>query len=105
MSAQLKHWKAIAASNPGQLIRELSYGNLPSWELSFAAEAAGAVPAAREALLGLLGHHSPTVREGAIYGLSRQIDDDPKIRELLVMLARADRSGSVREAATEALSP
>jgi HEAT repeat protein len=103
MPSHLAHWQALAVSDPDRLIAALSSDDLPTWELSFAAEVAGSLPTARAALLALLDHASPTVREGAIYGLSKQIDADPAIRTRLTTIAAADRSGAVREAAREAL--
>ena len=96
----------MAAEAPPKLltlVAALSNEELPTWELSFAAEVAGTLPAARAALLVLLDHESPTVREGAIYGLSKQLDADPAIRTRLAKIATDDRSGAVREAALEAL--
>ena len=103
MSRHLSHWQAMSASDPDRLVGVLSSDDLPTWELSFAAEVAGCLPAARAALIALLNHDSPTVREGAIYGLAQQLDNDPSIREHLTKLTH-DRSGAVREAANEALA-
>jgi HEAT repeat protein len=102
MPRHLSHWQALAVGDPERLIAALSNAELPPWELSFAAEVAGCLPAARAALITLLEHASPTVREGAIYGLSQMLDNDPSIREPLLKMTR-DRSGAVREAAREAL--
>lgn len=102
MPSHLAHWQALAVGDPERLIAALSNDELPPWELSFAAEVAGCLPAARVALIALLEHASPTVREGAIYGLSQMLDNDPSIREPLLKMTQ-DRSGAVREAATEAL--
>jgi HEAT repeat protein len=104
MPNPLLHWQALANSDPDLLITELLRGTLPPWELSFAAEVAGCLPAARTALLALLDHKSPTVREGAIYGLSKQLTNDPVIHARLTTIADHDRSGAVRESALEALS-
>jgi HEAT repeat protein len=102
-SGHLAHWQALAVSDPNRLVAALADEELPTWELSFAAEVAGCLPAARSALLVLLGHESPTVREGAIYGLAQQLDNDPSLREHLTKMTY-DRSGAVREAAIEALT-
>jgi HEAT repeat protein len=102
-SSNLSHWQALAAGDPERLIAALSNEELPTWELSFAAEVAGCLPAARVPLLALLNHASPTVREGAIYGLAQLLDNDPSIRESLTKMTY-DRSGAVREAATKALA-
>lgn len=104
MPSHLAHWQALAATDPDRLVAALTAGDLPTWELSFAAEVAGALPAAREALIALLRHESPTVREGAIYGLSKQLDTVPAIRAQLKEIAASDRSGAVREAAAEVLA-
>lgn len=102
MTDHLKKWKDLAATDPAALVATLARRDLPPWELSFAAEAAQVLPAAQEALLALLTHESPTVREGAIYGLSRRVLD-VKVRARLEELATDDRSGAVRESAAEAL--
>lgn len=94
----------MADRDPALLISTLERRGLPTWELSFTAEAAGILPAARGVLLALLEHASPTVREGAIYGLSKQVDAEPALRARLSTIARSDRSGAVREAAAEALT-
>jgi HEAT repeat protein len=104
MPSHLAHWQALAASDPDRLIAALTSPDLPTWELTFAAEVAGEFPAARDALLALLAHASPVVREGAIYGLGKQpLEDDPALRARLRQIATADGSGAVREAALEAL--
>ena len=104
MPSHLVHWQALATTDPDRLVAALTAGDLPTWELSFAAEVAGALPAAHEALIELLHHESPTVREGAIYGLAKQLDTRPAIRARLKELAASDRSGAVREAAAEVVA-
>lgn len=103
MPSHLAPWQELAASAPERLVAALTSGELPPWELSFAAEVAGDLPQARDALLTLLDHEEPTVREGAIYGLAKQIDDDQTIRERLEKIAIFDASSVVREVAIEAL--
>lgn len=103
MQTPLAHWQALSVSDPARLIAALSNDELPTWELSSAAEVAGCLPAARTALIALLDHRSPLVREGAIYGLAQQLDNDPSLREPLTQMT-LDPSEGVREAAAEALA-
>lgn len=93
----------MSVSDPEGLIAALSNAELPPWELTFAAEAAGHLPNARGALISLLDHPAPVVREGAIYGLTRLLTNDPTLRGPLEKMTN-DRSGAVREAASEALA-
>ena len=90
----------LAATNPQELFRMIESGELRPGHLTFAAEFAGRVDdpdRVRRALFPLLGHESPLVREGAIYGLSKHMNDD--VRARLVSLAGHDPSEGVREAA------
>lgn len=103
MPRHLSHWQALSVSDPERLIAALSDEELPAWELSFAAEVAGCLPNARTSLIALLDHESPTVREGAIYGLAQLLANDQSLREALEKMTN-DRSGAVREAALEALA-
>lgn len=50
----------------------------------------------------LANHPSELVREGAIYGLSRQVRD-PKVRKILERVAYGDPNPIVRGCALEAL--
>jgi HEAT repeat protein len=75
-------------------------------QLTFAAEELGeeapeeiAVPA----LLPLLEHKSPVVREGAIYGLAHHLSNE-KVKTKLDELAQKDTSPGVREAASDVLN-
>ncbi len=70
------------------LIRLLTPDELPPHLLTYAAEWAGDIPVATpglvEALLALLGHPDPGVREGAVYGLLKLTEDRPDLRELVL---------------------
>lgn len=93
----------LIESDPARLIRLIDSGTLEPADLTFAAEIAGRAPGETsvESLLRLLVHPSPVVREGAVYGLSRQrsrrVED--RLRELTV----TDPSPGVREAAIHVL--
>ena len=93
----------LAVENPARLFWMLRHS--PSlFELTFAAEAAGMLSdseAVRSALMPLLGHSISLVREGAIYGLARHLNDSVMVA--LRELAQSDPSPGVREAAKEVL--
>lgn len=98
-------FKDLADTNPSRLLELLGTGFLAVEDLTFAAEAAGRisdVEAAVKALLPLLEHQSPLVREGTIYGLSRHVGRD-WVRMRLEFVAKNDPSPGVREAAKETL--
>lgn len=71
-------------------------------ELTFQLERAGEDPALCAELFRQLGHDSPLVREGAVYGLATLAE---MIRDALARTAEHDPSPGVREAAAEALVP
>ena len=90
----------LAQCHPDQLLRLVNAQQLPPIELSFAAEAAGTLansPAVRNTLLRMLRHGDAVVREGAIYGLARHVDEEI-LRELR-QVAATDPSPGVQEAA------
>jgi HEAT repeat protein len=104
MEACPPSYEELALSNPDEILRLLG-ADLAPHELTFVAEAAGKLAdgnAAVAALLPLLSHASPFVREGTIYGLSRFATREA-VRERLAALAAEDSSPGVREAAREAL--
>lgn len=82
---------------------ERDYFDVP--ELGHAAEILGRATSDRAgaALLRLLGHSSPIVREGAIYGLARREQLDHRVRAVLERIAGYDPSEVVRVAAQGAL--
>ncbi len=75
-------------------------------DLTFALEMIGArhdSARVRATLLPYLSHPDPIVREGAIYGIARHLDDDT--RAALGRMAESDDSGEIRTTAREALEP
>ena len=93
----------LAAEHPDQLLALLSM-RIAATDLTFAAEIAGGIDDSakvRPALLVLFRHHDAVVREGAIYGISRHIDDTVKFE--LQRLVRSDPSAAVRSAASDLL--
>jgi HEAT repeat protein len=97
-------FKNLVNNHPSQLIALLLSSSLSHSDLTFAAEIAGGISdssAVRPALIRLLDHPNPIVREGAIYGLSNHIDDATRRR--LRKIADKDPSRSVRTAAGDAL--
>ena len=93
----------LAAENPAKLFWMVQHSHSLS-ELTFAAEAVGMLSdseAVRAALMPLLGHSIALVREGAIYGLARHLNDS--VMAALRELAQSDPSPGVREAAAELL--
>lgn len=94
----------LARHDPARLADLLQVGVLPPEDLTFAAEMAGNIQDSeliRPALLRLLEHSSAVVREGAILGLDRHLDD--RTRERLRELAMTDPSPGVRVTARDAL--
>lgn len=96
--------RALAAQNPAQLIRLLRERRLSVAGLTNAAEIAGALPTKEVApiLLELLAHPSAVVREGAVLGLGRHVDDDA-VRAKLHTIAESDASSGVRATARDML--
>ena len=108
-------FEKIAQTKPAYLLQLITQNRLAAHDLTFAAESAGKVPnefvdASVRVLLVLLRHESPLVREGAIYGLSRQLARGGWVpcREWIIDqlegLKERDTSPGVRAAAQEALS-
>ena len=98
----------LARKNPARLLALVSgeLRNRPEL-LTFAAEWAGRIDstsAVVRALLPLLRHEDPAVREGAIYGLQRHLDRSIEARTTLRALAEGDPSPGVRESARDALA-
>ena len=99
-----KMFDALAEGAPAELAGLVREGSLTASRLTYAAEALGAAdetPLVANALLPLLKHPSPLVREGAIYGLARHQTD--LVRRRLAEVVRDDPSPAVREAARESL--
>lgn len=97
-------FEEMAIREPQRLINLLTSNTLAFHDLTFAAEAAGRIrsDASLYALCELLNHHSPLVREGAVYGLSTSIDRE-WVRTRLHCVSIKDPVAGVREAAADAL--
>lgn len=98
-------FKLWAEYSPEELLSAMSSGVLEPHDLTFAAEAAGRIADATRAipaLLALLDHTSPLVREGAIYGLAPHADD-PSVAARLLAVSNNDPSAAVRVAAHESI--
>jgi hypothetical protein len=97
----------LAIDNPSRLLELLRSSDVHDADLSFAAEKAGVIDSddAVEALLSLLDHAAPLVREGAIYGLAaREFPDRRMVQALRLHRSPLyESSPGVREAAAEAL--
>lgn len=93
----------LATTDPAALAA--AFPSMDPTLLTFAAEYLGRAPAdvAVPALLPLLGHEKPYVREGAIYGLEPHATGDPGIVEAFRVLAALDPSPGVRTVAAGAL--
>ncbi len=94
----------LAANYPSELLKLVSSDLLSPPARTFAAEIAGSTslgPAVRTALLPLLDHASPLVREGAIYGLRKHADE--AVIKKLKGLAASDPSPAIRQAAHDTL--
>ena len=95
-------FERLAATDPSRLLAMLP--DLEPPDMTFAAEVAGRIgdsDAVRRAVLPLLEHPMPYVREGAIYGLSSHMDETT--RSLIARLAVDDPSPGVRLAAEGAI--
>lgn len=98
--------RKLAKSKPRELIRLLEHGGLEPPDLTFAAEAAGAITdsaIAVSALLKLVQSDSPLVREGAVYGLAKHVPTSAEAMAELIRLAAEDPSSGVRLASQEEL--
>lgn len=98
-------FEVLAARFPHELAKLIELGRLEPPDLTFAAEAMGRSELSwlvRHALTPLLVHASAVVREGAIYGLQKHVDDST--RAALSILSHDDPSSAVRMAAEDALS-
>ena len=90
----------LAERYPSELLRLVTSAKLRPTDLTFAAEIAGRIrdgQQVRKALLPLLRHTHPVVREGAIYGLAHHLDET--VKQSLEDLAQRDSSRAVREVA------
>ena len=98
-------FEKMATTNPRRLIEILTNAVLEPYVLSFAVDASGLLPSTETlsaALLQLLSHRSPIVREAAIHAVA----DHPSPRAISVLreLAKADENEDVRHAARDVVS-
>lgn len=97
-------FRILAVQSPIRLLWLIRHGNLRPSQLTFAAEIAGSVGDSAivvPALLELLNHPSPLVREGAVYGLSKHLTEAVNAR--LRTVSELDPSPAVRSAARDAI--
>jgi hypothetical protein len=97
-------FRMLAEQSPMRLLWLIRYGNLRPAQLTFAAEIAGSIADSAivvPALLELLNHSSPVVREGAVYGLEKHLTTE--VRERLRLVSEKDPSPAVRSAARDAI--
>lgn len=90
----VNYWRVFAMNDPALLLARMRSGELDNASLSFAAESLGyadKTPEIRRALVELLLHPSPVVREGALYGLNEYED----VSELYG-LVESDPSSAIR---------
>lgn len=94
----------LAHTHPQRLLDLIRAGGLEYYDLTFAVEIAGRITdsdAVRKALLPLLSHPQPVVREGALYGLAPHRDESVNAR--IRYIADHDPSHGVRRAAVAML--
>jgi hypothetical protein len=94
----------LAEVYPTQLIALLGCNRLVAANLTFAAEITGRIENSvlvRSALLPLLEHDHPVVREGALYGLAKHLDEE--IRRRILLVGTNDPNIEVRQAANDVL--
>ena len=94
-------FERLVTEDPERLAALLSSGELRPALLTFAAEIAGkglAFDVAGAAMLALLRHERPVVREGAVYGL-RPHEEQPEVAAALAKVATDDPGPGVRAAA------
>lgn len=97
-------FERLVEEDPRELVRMIESGDLRPSDLTHAAEIAGRIPDSdlvRPALVRLLNHASPLVREGAIYGLVPHWSAE--VATQLQLMSGDDPSPGVREAASEVL--
>jgi HEAT repeat protein len=94
----------LAQNYPHELLKLIASNRLRPTDLTFAAEIAGQLLDSTEVrgiLHPLLAHADAVVREGAIYGLARHVDQALGVE--LRKLATSDPSPAVRQAAADTL--
>ncbi len=98
----------FAEQDPARLVELIRSNSLlrPAL-LTFAAEAAGRIANTAlvvGALLPLLGHADPVVREGAVYGLEPHLEASLEAREALRSMVAREPSPGVKAAVNDALA-
>ena len=68
----------IKEHDPNYLLFLVRNGHLEPCELTFAVELIGDLPKSKPILLDLLYHPDAVVREGVLYGLAKNLDDEVK---------------------------
>jgi hypothetical protein len=94
-------FERLVTEDPARLVALLGSHVLGPALLTFAAEIAGkglAFDVVGAALLALLQHERPIVREGAVYGL-REHEEHPEVAAALAKVAADDPSPGVRASA------
>jgi hypothetical protein len=99
-------FRELAMTAPAELAALVRQGVVRDTRLTYAAEILGRdvndATIVVRALLPLLKHPSPLVREGAILGLSYHLTDE--VREALSRVVQQDPSPGVRTAAQDTLA-
>jgi len=98
-------FRELLEESPRDLARLVANRGLRVSRLTYAAEILGDAKDSRlvkKALLPLLKHESPIVREGAILGLARHLDEE--VRGALEDVAANDQSETIRRSASETLT-
>lgn len=93
-------FRFLVARYPDSLLLLIESGRMEAADLTYAVEIAGEMPWSQDncrVLMAMLGHVSPMVREGALYGLA--FHPRQEVLERISEVARTDKSPAVREAA------
>lgn len=89
-------FERLSQEDPEFLIYWVTSGELASYDLTFAAEELGQVPASLQVLLDLMEHGSSIVREGALLGLQSLRS---QINDVIEQHAETDASPGVQSVA------
>ena len=102
MSRQLL--EKLSKENTAILLEIIESIDLPSHELTFAAEYAGHIKdsdVVRKALIPLLNHKDAVVREGVLYGLTNHLNED--VKRQIEKMEKTDESVIIRKICLEIL--